>query len=160
MLHDATIHKGVIAGFYMGPSWRGDASDAERDERRDLFKLTELFLADKDRAHDIVGVDQEMPANIFHANDYKLPCKTPSGGVCSGNGFADLRNMDFEIPNDDPLYHEKIMLRFKEYIISGQCEVCQQAFVEACKSRAERYNNDDEMEEFDDVSVGSSEEDL
>ena len=155
MLHDATIHKGVVAGFNLGARHGDDA----RDARRDLFKLIEIDLAEHNRSHGWKGCDEQEPANILDEDMYLLPCKDTSffPSPCFGNGTMDLRNMDFGIPNDDPQYDKKIMGRFREYIICGQCEVCQQDAHLACVAAAQAQAAQDEIE---DGSVDGSEEDL
>ena len=155
MLHDATIHKGVVAGFNLGAR-RGD--DA-RDARRDLFDKLGMSLFHMGRDHHCEGCYEKKPANILGDHYYMLPCKDTSvfPSPCSGNGTMDLRNMDFGIPNDDPQYDEKIMGRFQEYIICGQCEVCQLDVHLACVAAAQAQAAQDEIE---DGSVDGSEEDL
>ena len=130
MLDDETIYKGVTTGYNMGPSRRGGASDAAREERRRWFNATGLALAGQG-----YGNGPAPPATIL---EYAHPCHYMWSGQdhCEGNGIADVRMFDFGISQQDPdIRQEKIMKRFKEYIISGQCQVCQHKTLQACIRR-------------------------
>ena len=149
MLHDAHIHLGLSAGLALGPR-RGDA---QRDARLESFTRAEIALAMRGRAHSFYSAYQMTPPNILDPNAYQLRCYEWKCEFIGGDSIMDMRNMDLGLAQDEPGFDEKVMRRFKEYIILGGCPGCQYDTEQACERSDAAAGN--YVEEGDESADGS-----
>ena len=138
MLHDAAIHLGLTSGTELG---RRVHCKQQNARKKRYFELVSSLQC-RGRSHGFPGCDQLVPSNILHELLYMWDCYQWKCEFIGGLRAVDFRHMDLGIAADDPHRNQKVTKRFREYLITGGCQVCQKDTEDTCYNQEDEENDD------------------